>query len=87
MEKEMKMLGFKARDKVTGFEGVITSVSFELYGCIQYLLNPGMTKENKLGDCCWFDTNRIEIVSKKPVMECKFSVDKGGDLLPLPRSR
>jgi hypothetical protein len=63
MLKYMETLGFRGRDKVTGFEGVITSISFDLYGCVQLLLNPGI-KDGKLSDCCWFDAARVELKKK-----------------------
>ena len=37
---ELKLLGLKVKDKVTGFTGIITSVSFDLYGCIQVIITP-----------------------------------------------
>lgn len=67
----LKMLGLKVKDRVTGFAGVVTSVGFDLYGCIQCVVTPGMnTKEEKLRDSLWFDINRLEVMSPKPVMQC-----------------
>lgn len=63
-----RLLGFKVKDRVTGLTGVVTSVSFELYGCIQAIVNPGLDKDNKPSDTYWFDINRLEILSDKPVM-------------------
>lgn len=58
----------KVEDRVTGFKGVVASVSFDLYGCIQAVVNPGMDKSGKLGDSNWFDVNRLKVISKSPVM-------------------
>lgn len=69
MLEALKMLGYKGKDKVTGQTGVITSVCFDLYGCVQVVLNPGMDKNGKLKDCLWFDVDRITLTSKKPVMK------------------
>lgn len=68
-EKHIKLLGYKARDKVTGFEGIITSVSFELYGCIQIILTPQAKNNNKVEHGDWFDVTRLKIQSKNPVMD------------------
>jgi hypothetical protein len=68
IQKSINLLGFKAKDKVTGITGVITSICFDLYGCIQCLLNPGVGSDGKLMDLTWFDANRLEIISDKPVM-------------------
>lgn len=61
-------LGFKVKDKVTGIEGVITAVSFDLYGCVQTIVDRGLDKDGKKHESCWFDINRLELISKKPVM-------------------
>lgn len=69
IETHLSKLGKPCRDKVTGFKGVIASVSFDLYGCIQAIVNPGMGKDGKLGEQCWFDITRLEVTSDKPVMD------------------
>jgi hypothetical protein len=67
-EKHLSMLGFRARDQVTGMEGVITGINFDLYGCIQATLHPGMDKEGKLREPLWFDISRLMLLSSTPVM-------------------
>lgn len=61
VEKAFGMLGHTGKDVVTGFEGTIDSICFDLYGCVQIALNPGMDKENKKKDSYWFDVKRIGI--------------------------
>ena len=68
VEEALSLLGKKATDKVTGFEGIVTSVCFDLYGCIQCIVCPSVGKDTKLGDSHWFDSKRLKI-SGKPVME------------------
>lgn len=67
----IKLLGSLAKDRITDYEGVITSVSFDLYGCIQVVL--AQRKIDEKGENCvrWFDINRLDIRNKK-VMECPF---------------
>lgn len=65
----LELLGMKAEDKVTGFKGVITSVSFDLYGCVQALINPGADNDGKLKDQSWFDVARLTVIGAGPVME------------------
>lgn len=68
--KHLKMLGIRVKDRVTGFTGVVTSVGFDLYGCIQCVVCPGMDpKEGKLRDSLWFDINRLEVLDPEPVMQ------------------
>lgn len=59
----MDNLGKKAKDKVTGFEGIITGKINYLYGCSQYGIVPPAS-ENKTHDCQWFDEGRIEIIGE-----------------------
>lgn len=59
--EHINLLGLKASDKVTGFSGVITSVSFDLYGCIQLVVSPPVGSDGKKPDGHWFDLNRLDI--------------------------
>lgn len=61
--KSLEMLGLKAKDKVTGFEGTVSSVCFDLYGCVLVSLTPPRNLENKEGklpEGYWFDIKRID---------------------------
>lgn len=64
----LELLGKKVRDRVTKTTGVVTSISFDLFGCIQAILNPGMDKDGKQRDSLWMDVSRLEVLDKKPVM-------------------
>lgn len=66
--EHISKLGFKAKDIVTGFTGVITLISFDLYGCVQFVLTPKVNKDGKSINGRWFDVTRLEIKSKKAVM-------------------
>ena len=68
IKENFKLLGLKVQDRVTGFKGVVDSISFDLYGCIQATVNPGLDKDNKQMDIRWYDVSRLEIKSKNPVM-------------------
>lgn len=69
MEKHMVLLGMRVQDQVTGFSGVVSGISFDLYGCVQAIVNPGADKDGKLMEQCWFDVSRLAIASDDPVME------------------
>lgn len=69
IKEHLEMLGYRVRDKVTGYEGVVTTIGFDLYGCIQATINPGVGKDGKLADSCWFDIARLEKITTKPVMD------------------
>lgn len=69
MKQFMNLMGLKAKDRVTGFSGVVECVSFDLYGCVQVTLRPEADKKDgKPRDAHWFDHKRIEVLSKTPVM-------------------
>jgi len=68
IEKHMGLLGMRATDKVTGFKGVVSSVSFDLYGCVQVVLTPAAKEERELGEGHWLDVGRLTVTGKKPVM-------------------
>jgi hypothetical protein len=57
----LELLGCKAKDKITNFEGVIDSVSFDLYGCVQACIRPGTDKEGKVKESYWFDVKRLDV--------------------------
>ncbi len=64
------VLGFEAVDVVTGFEGVVSDVSFNLYGCVMVTLTPKQHKD-KIEEASnrWFDHKRITITSNARVLE------------------
>lgn len=68
LKSHVELLGHRVRDRVTKMEGTVTSISFDLYGCVQAIINPGKDKDGKLMECVWFDVNRLEVISKVPVM-------------------
>jgi hypothetical protein len=64
IESELLLLGHKVRDVVTLFEGIVTSLSFDLYGCVQALVQPQDNEKSAQ----WFDTKRLKVSSQEPVM-------------------
>ena len=70
IENHIEYLGYTVEDKVTGFKGVVDSVCFDLYGCIQCSVKPmGVTKEGMTFVGHWFDIRRLKILSKKRKMD------------------
>jgi len=68
LKKHLSILGKRIKDKVTGATGVAVSVAFDLYGCVQVTLNPGLDKDGKQREMGWYDIARMEITSSEPVM-------------------
>ncbi len=65
----LSLLGLRVKDAVTGFAGVVTSVSFDLYGCVQAVVTPsGVDKDEKMKQGHWLDVNRLVIEDPCGVM-------------------
>lgn len=64
----LRLLGFTVKDKVTGFIGTVTSISLDLYGCIQaVVMNSSKDKDGHF-EAHWFDVKRLGVESSLPVM-------------------
>ena len=75
--QHLALLGLKVADKVTGREGVVTSVCFDLYGCIQAAVDPGYKEDGSRHEVNWFDINRLRPLFSEPVMELPDFVSYG----------
>ena len=74
----LDVLGKRVRDVITGAEGIVTSVSFDLSGCTQATINRGFDKDGKAFETHWYDINRLEILRNGRVMPLPdFEFDKG----------
>ena len=69
IKDHFQYLGMEVKDKVTGFSGVVTTLSFDLYGCIQTIVTPKVDKEGNIPDGRWFDIARLTVTSDVPAME------------------
>lgn len=55
-------LGDKVKDTVTGYVGIIVSVSFWLNGCVQCGVKAPIDKDGKVLEAEWFDDQQLELV-------------------------
>lgn len=90
MANEIK-LGQKARDIVTGFEGIVLATMQHLTGCNQVCILPQtLDKDGKRRDGEWFDDSRVEILDAKPIKltrtPAEVAASPGADE-PAPRTR
>lgn len=70
VKKHLNLLGHKVKDRVSNFEGVVISMSFDLYGCIQADVRPFTLDENgQVQNGIWMDVSRLIIVSGKALMD------------------
>lgn len=69
IQDHLQLLGLPVKDAVTGFKGVVTSVSFDLYGCVQAVIAPAELDEKGIPrEGRWFDVSRLQILDPHPVM-------------------
>lgn len=88
MESHLKLLGHQVRDNVTGFKGVVTSISFDIVGCIQGWVTPPVDKKSgAIVDGRWLDTARLTRLSKSPVYKpSDFTAPPGPEQKSAPRA-
>lgn len=55
-------LGKEAKDKITGFRGIITGYCQHVTGCDTIGIVAQELKDGKTIDAHWFDINRVEIL-------------------------
>lgn len=65
------------RDKITGFEAIVTGRANYLTGCNQYALT-AKSKDNAEAVSIWFDEGRLETVKEKVFTETDVKADKNG---------
>lgn len=60
-------LGDKVRDKVSGWEGVVTQYAKCLTGCDRVLIQGPVTKDGKIGEGYYVDAFACEVIKKGAV--------------------
>ena len=63
IKETFSFLGHPVRDRVRGFTGIATSVSFDLYGCAHVLVTPPHDENRKVEEVsasAWFDVKRLQ---------------------------
>lgn len=83
-QQKDELLGKKAKDKVTGFEGIITAKVIYLYGCTQYCITPP-AKDGKVEDSRYYDEGRIEIIGEGVSPEAVRASEPGGEHAECPK--
>lgn len=77
-------LGQKAKDKITGFEGILTARIQYLTGCDQYCIAPPAV-DGKIPDSCYFDEGRIGVLGRGILPEEVVTEKNGGPNIDCPR--
>jgi hypothetical protein len=73
-------LGVRAKDKITGFEGIVTGKASYLTGCDQYSLQPEAKADGSdFKEGRWFDVGRLVVVNNGILPEDVQSDKNGAD--------
>lgn len=88
--KQVEVVGCRAKDRITGLKGVITSVAFDAVGCVQGFVQPGVKRNGEYDDGGrWFDVARLDIGARVMPLPASVTGDpvaaKGGVDKPAPR--
>ncbi len=83
IRESLNLLGQRARDRVTGVEGVVTSICFDLYGCVMAIVTPP-AQNGKRVDGEWYDVKRIEVTGSAVMPAPKFGGAFGDETGPEP---
>ena len=82
--KEFKFTnGDKVKEKISGFEGIITGTAFYLTGCNQYVITAKPKDSHSEPQSIWYDEGRLELIlpSKWKDEDVK-AKDNGCDITP-----
>lgn len=58
-------LGSKVKDKITGFVGIAVARTEFLNGCVQYLVQPKIKKNNEIPEDKGIDEQSLEVIKSK----------------------
>lgn len=64
-------LGDEARDKITGFKGIVIAITNWLNGCQRISIQPQELKDGKPIDAHVFDAEQVEVVVQTPAAPAK----------------
>lgn len=67
-------LGSKAKDIVSGFQGIVTAEYKFLHGCTRYAIQPPVDKDGTVPEHQVFDEPQLKVL-RKPTIEMRESID------------
>lgn len=71
--------GATARDKVTGFTGIVVGHARYISGCSQLLIVPPVGADGSYREGQWLDDQRLEAVTAIPAVKLDNSASSGPD--------
>jgi hypothetical protein len=74
----MIKLGSRAKDTITGFQGIVTGRCEYLYGCSQLCIRPEKLKDGQMIEAQWIDEQRIILVKELKIKVSQQSTATSG---------
>lgn len=74
------LMGQKAKDVITGFQGIVTGKAQYITGCEQALLVPPVKPDGEFVSGNWFDEDRLDLVD--PLIPALPKTANGPDTAP-----
>lgn len=76
-------LGDRAKDKLTGFEGVVVGITQWLNACRHIGIKPqDLDKDGKPKECVWFDEPQVEVLCPEYFRPDPVDADATGGPVP-----
>lgn len=69
-------LGDRAKDRISGLEGIIVSRAQHLFGCSRYWVQPREIKDGKPVDGAWLDEDSIEVLENQVIEAKTYKADE-----------
>lgn len=69
VEQHLQLLGLPVEDIITGITGVVDSVCFDVYGCVQATIRCKAREDGTIPESTWYDVKRLRLKGKKRVMD------------------
>jgi hypothetical protein len=86
LHPSFNLLGLPCKDVVTGIEGIVDSICFDLYGCIQGSLMPeGLNEKGERKQGHWFDVKRLKPFGERVMSIPDFNQPEVGPADKAPR--
>src|SRR4030066_1806978 len=76
IKQHINLLGLPVQDRITGIKGVVTSVCFDLFGCVQAAIHPGADKDGKMRDVHWRSEEHTSELQSHLNLVCRLLLEK-----------
>ena len=69
-------LGDRAKDRVSGFKGIVTGMTEYLNGCVRVVIEPEELKDGQIIESRYFDEQQVDVIDKEVIP--RGNIEAGG---------